>query len=110
MFSILFIQVFSFTPYRNAVLVQHEHPGTIGRAVLDTLNQADIFRSMVYMYQIIFQKADEADFQIARKEYGPERHSDGDGNGNGDGEEYEADHSDSVVMDEVLQNLNSNRP
>ncbi|KFZ08446.1 hypothetical protein V502_09349 [Pseudogymnoascus sp. VKM F-4520 (FW-2644)] len=105
-FSILFIKVFSFTPYRNAVLVQHEHPETVGRAVMDTINQMDIVRGVIYMFQILFQRADDADFCMAREEYGS---ANGSENGSENGASYELEpvHNQSVAMDEILQNLNS---
>lgn len=60
-FAILFLQVFSFTPYRNAVLEDLERPATVGRAVKDTLNQMDIVKGTWYLFQIIFHTADRAD-------------------------------------------------
>jgi hypothetical protein len=98
-FSVLFIQVFSFTPYRNAVLVEHEYPGTVGRAVLDTIDQTDTVKGIIYMFQILFQTADNADFNMARKrEYRSE---------DGDNHELEPHLQERVAQDEILQKLNS---
>jgi hypothetical protein len=98
-FSVLFIQVFSFTPYRNAVLVQHEYPGTVGRAVLDTIDQTDTVKGIIYMFQVVFQKADNADFETARRRsYGSE---------DGDTHELEPQITTRVSRDEILQKLNS---
>jgi len=66
-FAILFLKVFSFTPYRNAVLEDHVKPATVGRAVKDTLNQMDIVRGTWYMFQVIFHTADRADSDDASR-------------------------------------------
>jgi hypothetical protein len=98
-FSVLFIQVFTFTPYRNAVLVQHEYPGTVGRAVLDTIDQTDTVKGIIYMFQILFQRADNADFHMARKrDYRSE---------DGNDLELEPHLQEGVAGDEILQKLNS---
>jgi hypothetical protein len=67
MLAILFIKIFSFTPYRNAVLQGREKPATVGRAVLDTLNQMDIIKGAVYLFQIFFRMADKADSKTFEK-------------------------------------------
>jgi hypothetical protein len=65
-FAVFFIKIFSFKPYRNAVLEGHEHPATVRRAVLDTLNQMDIINGTLYLFQILFQVADKADLETEK--------------------------------------------
>ena len=65
-FAVLFIKVFSFKPYRVAVLEGHEHPATVGRAALDTLNQMDIAQGTLYLFQILFRVADKADLKTEK--------------------------------------------
>lgn len=96
-FSILFIQVFSFTRYRNAVLNDHEQPATVWRAVLDTLNQMDLVKGVWYMFQVMFWKADAADFNMEKKSYKLE---------DGDSQEHEP-LPDALAAAEILQKLNS---
>jgi hypothetical protein len=67
MLAILFIKIFSFTPYRNAVLQGREKPATVGRAVLDTLNQMDIIKGAVYLFQMFFRMTDKADSKTFEK-------------------------------------------
>jgi len=99
-FAVLFIQVFSFTPYRNAVLLKHEHPATVGRAVWDTLDQTDTYRGVIYMFQVLFQRADSSDFNMAKKQYKSE---------DGDAHELEPQLKEGA-QEEILQKLNSDEP
>jgi hypothetical protein len=48
------------------VLEGHEHPATVRRAVLDTLNQMDIINGTLYLFQILFQVADKADLETEK--------------------------------------------
>lgn len=96
-FAVLFIQVFSFTPYRTAVVHQHEMPATVQRAIVDTISQMDIVKGLVYMFQILFQRADMADTKNAKRL---------DKSMDGEGRELEPQRSTSV-KDDLLQKLNS---
>lgn len=99
-FAVWFIQVFSFTPYREAVLHAHEVPATVKRAILDTISQMDIVKGIVYMFQILFHTADKADSKILRKLFKPK-----------DGQSHQLEpHSVVGVNDELLQKLNSEEP
>jgi hypothetical protein len=99
-FAVLFIQVFSFTPYRNAVLHQHEVPATVQSAIMDTISQMDIVKGVVYMFQILFHTADKADSKMARKMYKSK-----------DGRSHELEPQLTVgINDELLQKLNSDEP
>jgi hypothetical protein len=99
-FAVLFIQVFSFTPYRTAVIHQHEMPATVQRAIMDTVSQMDIVKGVIYMFQILFQQADKADKKNARKLYKSK-----------DGQDHELEPQLAVEMnDELLQKLNSEEP
>ncbi|KAE9965347.1 hypothetical protein EG328_009798 [Venturia inaequalis] len=96
-FAVLFIQVFSFTPYRTAVIHQHEMPATVQRAIVDTISQMDIVKGLVYMFQILCQKADQADTKNAKKLYKSK-----------DGQSHELEPQRiTSVNDELLQKLNS---
>lgn len=99
-FAVLFIQVFSFSPYRTAVIHQHEMPATVQRAIVDTTSQMDIVKGVVYMFQIMFQQADKADTKNARKLYKLK-----------DGSSHELEPQRTPEMnDELLQKLNSDEP
>jgi hypothetical protein len=53
--------------FMNAVLQGREKSATVGRAVLDTLNQMDIIKGAVYLFQIFFRMADKADSKTFEK-------------------------------------------
>ena len=42
-------------------------PATVERAVLDTLNQMDVVKGTVYMFQVLFHMADKADSKYFEK-------------------------------------------
>jgi len=107
-FAILFLQVFSFTPYRNAVLYDQVKPETVWRAVKDTLNQMDLVRGTWYMFQILFRNADRADSEDASKARIKQGRY---GNVAADETDMESRHSDES-QSHILQKLNSdeNRP
>ena len=66
--SILFLKVFTFTPYRNAVLQERAaRPAKVERAAMDTLNQMDLIRGTIYMFQILFCMADRKDSKDMEK-------------------------------------------
>lgn len=105
-FAVLFLKVFTFTPYRVAVLQGREQPATVGRAVLDCINQMDIVRGTVYLFQILVGRADRADSRNAEKFPMVETRYASVGSEDGEMHDLEATHSD-TSRSNMLRNLNS---